>query len=146
MSTVTKTAEMLMAQLDRLNKLTVAGGERLEEQVDAIKAECDRAKAVNDTARNVIALGDLYLRAEMLQMTTPERKFVPGPMFAQPQMVDVNKPNLLRQTANAWGEESQTVINRFGEFETDDGLDDYYARVCNKHEKAPDHEGCEGDE
>lgn len=127
---VDKTTDALIRQLERLDRLALDNSER-------VKAECDRATALNNTARNIRELGDLYLRAEMLQMSTPERKFDPGAMFAKPAMVDVNKPNLLRQTANAWGDGAKTVINKYGEFECDDGLDKYYARVPKGFEKEP---------
>ena len=66
-SLVDKTGEMLMAQLKRLDRMTVAKGEAMAESVEALEAECERSKAVNETARNIIGLGDLHMRAEMLQ-------------------------------------------------------------------------------
>lgn len=116
------TADILMAQMKRLDQLTVAKGEQLAESVDRLKAECERAKAVNDSARNVVALGDLYLRSQMLQMNKPERQFEPGKLFAQPKKVDASftAPSSKLSPATSWGEGSSVRINELGEFVEDD--------------------------
>lgn len=117
---VEKTTDFLIAELDRLNGLSVQAGERMKESIEVLEAECARAKAVNDAAKNIIGLGELYVHAQMLQMNTPEREFAPGAFFREQKMIDVNKPNLVAQTANAWGDGAKTRMNALGEFEDGD--------------------------
>ena len=74
-SVLTKTTAALLAQLARLDALAV-------EDAEKVKAECDRATALNNTARNIQGMLDLHLRAEMLQMNGYDRFFDPGAMFA----------------------------------------------------------------
>lgn len=141
-NTIERTADMLMDQLSRLNALAVKKGEDMAESLDALKAECDRAKAVNDTARNIGMLADLHLRAEMMQMT-PDRAFQAGAMFAEKVdagKVDAGKARAQLKAATAWGGGSTTVINSHGEFETDDGLDDYHAKVEDNDARASNRE------
>lgn len=137
-----KTADILMAQLARLDALAVAAGEEMAETVDQLKAECERSKAVNDTARNIISLGELHLRAETLR-STPERPFSPGLMFAdgaadglrpfgqapslpaesaqEPPGTAVRETRDARPAYKPFG--GRTKMNEMGEFVTDDGLD-----------------------
>lgn len=140
---VEKAAAMLMAQLARLDALAVAAGDEMGATVEQLKAECERSKAVNDTARNIIGLGDLHLRAEMLR-STPDRPFSPGIMFADGEadglLLPAQAHTLPAAQAEAAPSEEQggttqatrpryapfggrTKMNEMGEFVTDDGLD-----------------------
>ena len=104
-SVLTKTTAALLAQLARLDALAV-------EDAEKVKAECDRATALNNTARNIQGMLDLHLRAEMLQMNGYDRFFDPGAMFADaPKAAGGGY-----LTANAWGDGSRTTINEMGEF------------------------------
>ena len=106
MSMVESTAKVLYAQLMRLDRLAL-------DDMDKVKAECDRATAVNNTCRNIIGLGDLYMRSQMLQMNGPDVKFERGLLFGEPSPEGSGD--------KVFG--GRTKINEHGEFVQDDGLD-----------------------
>mgnify|MGYP006988879168 CR=1 FL=1 len=112
---IDKTTDALVRQLERLDELALDNSER-------VRAECDRASALNNTVRNIQQLGDLYLRSEALRMGAGEREFVPGPIFARHAMVNAGftAPTAKLNPANAWGDGSRTRINEMGEFEDGD--------------------------
>lgn len=118
---VDKTADMLMAQLARLDKMTIAAGEEMGESVEKLKAECERARAVNETVKNIVSLGQMHMQAEALQMAAPERQFEPGRMFSAGHGVERDRAQLPMARATAWGEDSTTRINELGEFVDEDG-------------------------
>lgn len=119
---VEKTADMLMEQLRRLNAITVDKAGDVAAQIDAVKAECERSKAVNDTARNIIGLGELHVKAEMLMMGAPERKFDPAAFFGDERADALPAPEREQVVvpANAWGDGARTRVNELGEFEDGD--------------------------
>ncbi|MBQ9000283.1 MAG: hypothetical protein IJ087_00320 [Eggerthellaceae bacterium] len=126
-SMVEATAKALYAQLIRLDKLAM-------DDMDKVKAECDRATAVNSTAHSIIGLGDLYIRSQMLQMNRPDRAFEGGILFDGPRRDDLKAPDF----------GGRTKLNEHGEFETDDGLDAMTGSVeentSSASKREPDHD------
>lgn len=110
-SMVEATASALYAQLRRLDRLAL-------DDMDKVRAECERATAVNNTCKNIVALGDLYMRSQMVQMDGPG-SFVGGILFDGPKL-DSPKPD-------DFG--GRTKLNEHGEFVADDGLDAYTGSV-----------------
>lgn len=113
---IDKATELLLAQLERLDALSANNSE-------LVAAECMRATALNNTAKSIHDMGELYLKAE--QMAQDGGEFRPGRFFARTPLVDVNKPQLgqvgaAREKALAWGDGSKTVINEMGEFDEGD--------------------------
>lgn len=128
MNVVEETAKALYGQLKRLDRLAL-------DDMEKVKAECDRATAVNATCHNIIGLGDLYIRSQVLQMNRPEGTFEGGILFDGPSQVKGPR-------SNDFG--GRTKLNELGEFVSDDGLDAYTGNVednsktASRHE--PDHE------
>lgn len=119
-------AGVLLGELNRLSKLSAADGE-------AIAAECMRAKAINETVKTACALGELHLHSQMFRMGKDVDAFQPGALFQERKAgLEWQKPETRKlQAGDAVSDGGRTVINSHGEFETDDGLDDFYARVPN---------------
>lgn len=111
-SMVESTAKALYAQLVRLDRLAM-------DDMEKVRAECERATAVNNTAHSIIGLGDLYIRSQTLQMNRPDRAFEGGILFDGPKI----------DTAKAKDFGGRTKLNEHGEFVADDGLDAYTGSV-----------------
>ena len=110
-SAVDAMATLLVRQLRRLDALDASDPER-------IAAECLRAKAVNDTVKGVVALGELHLKAEVARDAAEVAgAFNGGALFsALPAAKGAGKPDF----------GGRTKVNGLGEFEVDE--EDGYGR------------------
>jgi hypothetical protein len=127
-SAVDAMASVLLSELNRLSKLKADD--------ETLMAECMRSKAINDTVKTACALGNLHLHSQMLRMGRDTDSFQPGTLFSDGLTVEkVEKPKELPERKEPYSTDfgGKTTINEHGEFECDDGLDDYTAMVDNTH-------------
>ena len=128
-TTVDAMAGILVAELRRLSNLDASDGEK-------IATECMRSKAINDTVKTACTLGELHLHSQMMRMGKDTDSFQPGALFADRQEHAWSKPKARKlEAGEVVSDGGKTVINEHGEFETDDGLDAYTARVPKGWEK-----------